>query len=879
MKCEYRTNPLGLDCEKPRFFWKIQSETPGCYQQSYRIRVYSDDLSGSSGELLWDSEEVESDDSIHVPYGGPALTPRSRYSWEVQIKDRDGNTSPWSGRSWWETGLMETGNWETRWISSPDKSIDSPCLRKDFHIRKELASARLYVSSRGLYRMMVNGEQVSEDLFTPGWTEYRSRIQYQSYDVGALLVKGENTLASMLGNGWFRGSLGFAGNGAVYGDTLELICQLHLRYSDGTEEVLGTGDGWTCGEGGVRYSDLYHGEIYDSLMEAEGWSRPGFDDSSWSPAVVTDTPCTILTAQESEGVRRIEELPVLEVLTSPQGETILDFGQNLVGWVRFSATGNRGEKVRLSHAEILDSEGNFYTGNLRSARQLIEYTLGGEDTEIYEPCFSFQGFRYVRIDEYPGSVDPENFKAVVLHTDMEETGEFSCSHPLVNQLQHNILWGQKGNFLDVPTDCPQRDERLGWTGDAQVFAGTACYNMNTALFFTKWLNDLKTSQRPNGSVPAVVPTMPETDMMMPEDSGAGWGDAAVIVPWSIYQAYGDRRLLEDQYPVMKGYVDYIRSRAEDGLLWNSGEHFGDWLALDAKPGSYKGATPDDLVATAYYAHSAAVLSKAASVLGKSDDASEYSELNSRIKKAFQDEYLTPRGRISSETQTAHIMALIFDLVPGEHRSRITESLISNLYENKWHLSTGFLGTPLLCPVLSMVGREDAAFRLLLQEEYPSWLYQVKKGATTIWEHWDGIKPDGSMWSDDMNSFNHYAYGAIGEWIYRNLGGIRQNEENPGYKHFTLNPSTVREITSASAALNTLYGEIRSEWSLEGDNFSWTVVIPPNTTADLVFPWPGSGAPENRTLGSGSYRFSYSIDGSMIPELPSNPPLKPWEHED
>ncbi|MDC7241648.1 MAG: family 78 glycoside hydrolase catalytic domain, partial [Spirochaetales bacterium] len=784
LKCEYRSNPLGLDCEKPRFFWKIESGDQNCFQKSYRIRVYRDALPGQNGEdeLLWDTGVVESGDSIQIPYEGPALEPRRAYSWEVMITDREGNSSPWSSRERWETGLMESGNWQARWISSPDKSIESPCFRKDFALDKELVSARLYASSRGLYRVMINGNQVTDDLFTPGWTEYRSRIQYQSYDVTALLASGENTLSSMLGNGWFRGSLGFAGGGAVYGDTLEMICQLHLTYSDGSEETVCSGEGWKCSEGAVRYSDLYHGEIYDSLMEPEGWKIPGFDDSQWSSAVVTDTPCTLLTAQESEAVRRTCEISVQEVLRSPKGETILDFGQNLVGWVRFSVKGKRGDKIKLSHAEILDGEGNFYTGNLRSARQQIEYTLKGEETEVYEPFFSFQGFRYVRIDESPESFDPaKGCTAVVLHTDMEPTGTFSCSHPLINQLQHNILWGQKGNFLDVPTDCPQRDERLGWTGDAQVFAGTACYNMNGALFFTKWLNDLKTAQRANGSVPAVVTAMPETALMMPEDSGAGWGDAAVIVPWNIYLAYGDRRLLEDQYPVMKGYVDYIRSRAEEGLLWNSGEHFGDWLALDAKPGSYKGATPDDLVATAYYAHSADILSRAATALGNKEDALEYRELNGQIKEAFCQEYLTPRGRISSETQTAHIMALYFDLVPQEHRLRLAVSLISNLFENKWHLSTGFLGTPLLCPALSLVGREDAAFRLLLQEEYPSWLYQVRKGATTIWEHWDGIKPDGSMWSDDMNSFNHYAYGAIGEWMYRNLGGIRQDERAPGYR--------------------------------------------------------------------------------------------------
>jgi alpha-L-rhamnosidase len=527
-------------------------------------------------------------------------------------------------------------------------------------------------------------------------------------------------------------------------------------------------------------------------------------------------------------------------LHSPKGETILDFGQNMVGWVRMRVRGPEGTTITLRHAEVLDQQGNLYTENLRAADQITRYTLKGlaDTDEMFEPHFTFQGFQFVAVEGFPGQPTPDNFTGIVVHSDMPLTGTFECSNPLINQLQHNIIWGQKGNFVDVPTDCPQRDERLGWTGDAQVFIRTACFNMNVAAFFTKWLRDLSADQL-NGSVPHVVPdviakTGPGGLGEARDIGAAAWGDAAVICPWTIYLCYGDTRLLEEQYESMAGWVAYLRSRAGEDYIWRKDFQFGDWLDYRGQDDRLPApVTNTELIATAFFAYSADLLAKAAQVLGNT------------VKAAFNDEFVTPAGRVGPNTQTAYVLALHFDLLPEPVRPLAAERLAEEIRQADYHLTTGFVGTPYLCHVLSRYGYTDVAYKLLNQEDYPSWLYPIKQGATTIWERWDGIKPDGSFQDAGMNSFNHYAYGAIGAWMYTVIGGIDLDPDQPGYKHIIMRPQLGGGLTYAKARLHSLYGLIQSEWTLQNDAFDWQITVPANTTATVFIPaWDDSRVTEN-----------------------------------
>jgi len=878
LRCEYKDNPIGIDVVKPRLSWKIKSDLRGVLQAAYHVQVSHDDINFS--DIAWDSGKVYTDQSVHIEYNGSPLKSRTRYYYRVKIWDNKGNVSRWSEPSFWEMGLLNASEWQAHWIT-PDFSASSqdseacPMLRKTFKVNGRVKRARIYATSLGLYELYLNGTRVGDWLFTPGWTSYNKWIQYQTYDITEMLSNGENAVGIILGNGWYKGNIGWEGNINIYGDKLAALVQIHITYEDGKEEVVVTDDSWKASTGPILMSEIYHGEIYDARLEKDGWSMKDFDDSEWQGVKVLDKPKDILAAQVSVPVRKIEEIKPVAVITTPSGETVLDMGQNMVGWLRFAVEGEAGTVVTIKHAEVLDKEGNFYTENLRSAKQTIQYTLKGQGREVFEPHFTFQGFRYVKVEGYPGSLSLDNFTGIVIHSDMEQTGSFKCSDELVNQLQHNILWGQKGNFLDVPTDCPQRDERLGWTGDAQVFIRTACFNMHTASFFTKWLKDLKSDQLDNGGVPFVIPHVLKED----SNSSAAWGDAATICPWTLYLCYGDRRILEEQYESMKAWVEYIRSQGQDGYLWNTGFHFGDWLGLDSKEGSYFGATSNEYIATAFYAYSTSLVVKAAKILGKEEDAKKYQKLYSNILDAFRKEFVTPNGRIASPTQTAHVLALMFDLLEEKDKEKAIKTLVEYLEETKYHLTTGFVGTPYLCLVLSRYGYNDIAYKLLMQKDYPSWLYQITKGATTIWEHWDGIKEDGSFWSKDMNSFNHYAYGSIGDWLYRVVAGIDTDEEKPGYKHIYIRPQPDKSLSFAEASLNSMYGEIKSSWTWKEDNMELAISIPPNTTATVTLPYAKlDGLKENGKavcdvegidiceetnlgvkleLGSGNYRFSYT----------------------
>jgi len=878
LRCEYQSNPIGISGENPRFSWEIKSDKRNVVQTSYTLQVSEDD----DFKVLSYSQTLDSEDSAQVYYQGPSLKSSTRYYYKVKITDNYGESSHFSEVAKFETTLFSKDEWKARFISAEigdeSKNSKGTMLRKEFEADSEIVWARAYATSLGMYELFINGDRVGDALFTPGWTVYNKRLQFQTYDVTSMIKEGLNAVGAVVGAGWYKGDLaGWVGRRNVYGDKTAVLVQIMIRYKDGSEKVIVSDDTWKVSEGPILYSELYHGETYDARLEKNDWNTTGFDDSAWINAKIVNHSFDVLVPQDGIYVRRQETLKAKSIFTTPKGEKVIDFGQNLAGWVKFRVKGEKGESVVLKHAEVLDKEGNFYIENMRAAKVRIEYILKGEDVEVFEPHFTFQGFRYVLIETYPGEPQLEDFEAIVINSDMERTGTFSCSNELLNQLNHNILWGLKGNFVDIPTDCPQRDERLGWTGDAQVFISTACFIKDTALFFRKWLRDLKAEQLENGGIPFVIPDVLSNNLqndkiIKRENSATGWADAAVICPWTVYLSYGDLEVLKEQYETMKKWVGYIQSKAENGLIWNSGFHFGDWVALDAKEGSYFGATPNDLIATAYYAYSTLLLAKSAMILGKNDDSKVYYELYENIVSAFRKEFYTPWGRLAARTQTAHILALTFNLTAVEHKARTIKDLLKLIEENKGHLTTGFLGTPYFLHVLSDNGQLNAAYELLLKEDFPSWLYQVKMGATTIWEHWDGIKPDGSMWSANMNSFNHYAYGAVGDWLYKVIIGIKPIEDSPGYKKQILNPRPGGGLTSAEGSLVTLYGKVKVNWVTADGQMKVTVEIPHNTQAHVILPQiePKDCMLDNvsfnkchdgceATVGSGKYEFTYKYN--------------------
>jgi alpha-L-rhamnosidase len=841
LRTEYAVNPIGLDEPSPRLSWMLHADRRGTMQGAYEIRV-ARSAAALATSPTWSSGKVTSGESVNRAYAGPALEPGRRYHWQVRAWDDRGRASEWSTPAYWETGLMGAAQWKAKWIS-PDvvedttRSNPSPMLRTDFALDGTIASARAYVTSLGLYEMQINGRRVGDQVLAPGWTTYDKRLQYQSYDVTDLVKRGPNAVGVMLGDGWYRGRLAWETRRNTYGKRLALLAQIVVRYTDGREQVIGTGDGWKSSTGPIVNSDIYNGETYDARLEKSGWSDAGFADRDWKGVRLVDHATNVLIANAGPPIRRIEEIVPVKVLRTPAGETVIDMGQNMVGWVRLKVRGPAGTTVRLQHAEVLDKKGNFYTANLRTAKQEVAYTLKGGAEETYEPRFTFQGFRYVKVEGYPGTPTAGAITGIVVHSDMPRTGKFESSDPMLDQLYHNIVWGQKGNFVGVPTDCPQRDERLGWTGDAQVFSRTAAFNYDVAGFFTQWLGDVAADQRRNGSLPDVIPDVlsrgRENDTSA--TSSSGWGDAAVIVPWTMYLAYGDVRLLERQYPSMRKYVEYERRVSGDKLLWNSGWHYGDWLAFATTRSDYPGATTDkDLIATAFFAHSTDLLARSARVLGKAEDAREYRALFDKIRAAWNREYVTASGRLSSSTQTAYALGLEFHLLPDAQREAAGERLAANVRQFG-HLTTGFLGTPYLTDALSETGHLAEAYRLLLNKKYPSWLYPITQGATTIWERWDGQKPDSSFQDVGMNSFNHYAYGAIGDWMVRVVAGLDLDEAAPAYKHILVNPQPGGGLTSARAELLTQYGSAASGWKLDGGRLRLSVRVPPNTRATVRLP--------------------------------------------
>lgn len=832
---ENRVNPAGIDAATPRFSWQLISDKRNVLQTAYELRVAGDAASLAKGANdQWSSGKVASDSSIYVSYKGAMLIAGKFYYWQVRVWDNQGNASAWSEPASFQMGLLTPADWKAKWIEigfAEPAHRPSPLFRKEFNTAKKIKSATAFITAHGLYEACINGKRVGDGYLTPGWTSYNKRLQYQVYDVTNLLAQGNNAIGVMLGNGWYRGNLAWGGQKDVYGKDLALLLQLEINYTDGSTATIISDGSWKSSTGEVVNSEIYHGETIDARKAKKGWCLAGYNDAAWSGVNVKEHNKSILIATENEPVKKHETFKPKQIVTTPKGETVIDFGQNLVGWVVVKAKGNAGDSIVIYHAEVLDKYGNFYIDNLRAAKARGVYILKGDGEETFEPRFTFYGFRYIKIEGYTGEIKPENFTAVALYSDMPPAGTFTSSNLLLNQLQHNIQWGQNGNFLDVPTDCPQRDERLGWTGDAQAFSLTAAFNRNVRNFFSKWLKDVEADQRPNGSVPFVIP-----DVLGPNDNGsAGWADVATIIPWNMYQAYGDGKILQQQYNSMKAWVDYM-SKNSTNDLWNKGFHFGDWLfyrPFDDNDGR-SAVTDKYLIAQCFYAHSTQLLINAANVLGKTADAANYSALLQKIKDAFVKEYVTSTGRLVSSTQTAYVLALNFDMLPESQRTHAAQRLVDNIKSYNYHLTTGFLGTPYLCHVLSRYGHDSVSYKLLMQETYPSWLYPVKMGATTIWERWDGIKPDSTFQTPGMNSFNHYAYGAIGDWMYRNITGL--NEQSPGYKNIIIKPKPGGGLHHAAATLQTPYGKLSSGWKTgDGGSLVLDVEVPANTTATIYIP--------------------------------------------
>ncbi len=738
--------------------------------------------------------------------------------------------------------------------------VPAPYFRKAFSLKGVPEKAVLSATALGVYEAEINGQKVSDDVFAPGWTEYRKRVQYQSCEVTHLLRKGDNVLGGILGDGWYCGYVGWRTR-QVYGDKPALLMQLAVTFSDGSEVTIDSDSSWKTATGPILESDFLMGEAYDARLELEGWSSPGYIETNWESVVnVVVDESLLIVPRVGPPVRRIAELTPVAVRVNEGGilnSRIYDFGQNFTGRVRISIRSEKGTTVRLRYAEILGPDGGIYTENLRKARATDYYTCKGTSQEQWEPRFTFHGFRYVEITGLCIGDDVE-LVGIVLHSDIKQTGTFQCSSALLNQLQSNILWGQKSNFLEVPMDCPQRDERLGWTGDAQVFIKTAAFNMDVREFFRKWLQDGRDAQGERGNVPCVWPQLFEhaKEDSPDYDGGPAWSDAMVICPWVVYLCYGDLSILSEHYGAMERFMEFlnkyccrdlIRSHP-DVLVWRG---FGDWLALDGSD-QVEGGTPKDLIGTAFYAYDARIMSQAAGALGFEGDAHKYRSLYKEIKAAFQRQYVNSDGTIVSGTQTAYSLALHFGLVEDALRAAVAQRLITHIEQQDYHLATGFVGTPYLLHVLEATGHLDAAYKLLEQETFPSWIFPVKNGATTIWERWDGWSADKGLQNKAMNSFNHYAYGAVGEWMYSSVAGLDLDPLVPGYQHIVFRPQPGGTLTWAEATLDTPYGLAGIKWSLEDERLIVRLQIPPHCHG--TFQVPSGYMAKVEKMGSGIHHI-------------------------
>jgi alpha-L-rhamnosidase len=866
LRCEYLVEPLGIDEVAPRLGWQLETDRRGARQTHYRVRVASSFEKLNRGEAdRWDSGRIESSQTTHVAYAGAPLRSRDACHWSVEVTDDSGVTVN-SPASFWTMGLLQKSDWVGQWIAADpeiirhDPQAVAPTLtepgtpaifRKAFNLPGAVRRATLYATARGLVHLAANGRRVTGDLFAPEWTDYDTRIHYRTYDVTPLLVPGANTLDATLGDGWWSGYVGWQEHRGRYG-SLEnsLLLQLEVELTGDQRLTLATDGSWQCATGPILSSDFMMGEVYDARREprVEPALRAG-SSAAWLPAREVAAPSAALVAQRSEPVSITGELRPESVKEVSPGTWIYDLGQNISGWVRLKVEAPAGTRIQLRHGERLNPDGTLYTENLRRAKATDTYICRGGGVETYEPHFTFHGFQYVELTvtapetrniiRYEFRPRADAVTGCVIHSATPPVGHFECSHAGVNRLWQNGLWSQKDNFLTVPTDCPQRDERLGWMGDAQVFCRTAMCNMDVAAFFTKWMVDVEDAQTPDGIFPDVAPRLREDINWtgLPGLGGAaGWADAGIIIPYTLWRVYGDRRILERHYAAMVKWVDWIDRHNPAGLRLNQlANNYGDWLCIPSDTSFGTHSPMKNLLATAYWADDCTKLARIARELGREADAARFAAMFAKVRAAFQKEWLLADGRLAVETQTAYLLALAFDLLPAEVRARAAEHLVDNIRDLGWHLSTGFIGISHLNPELTLAGHANTAYRLLLQNTYPSWLYPVQHGATTIWERWNGWTHQDGFFNPQMNSFNHYSLGSVGEWLFRHVAGIELDPDAPGYQRFVLQPFIGPGLDFARATYRTLHGEILSDWKLTRDRLTWTVRIPPNTSARILIP--------------------------------------------
>jgi len=830
LSVERRYDPIGIDAVHPRFAWRLVGSGPGARQTGYQLQVVDTDSPDAGWSApTWDTARVADGDSAYIAYTGPALVSRHRYAWRVRAWNGDGSETAWSTPSAFETGLLSTGDWSARWIahivpdlvSEPEElrgERPAPAFRRRFNLSSAPSRARLYITALGLYEASINGTRVGDERLTPGWTDYHRRIEYQTYDVTPLLQQGDNVLAVTLGDGWYAGHVGPWGRHR-YGDAPALLCQLDSQLAAGGLETVATDDRWVASSTGTLLNDLQMGERTDLRRE-----RSASDDAGWDPVSLRAAPGAQLVAARDDGIHVVEALPALEVraIEAAPGDRryIVDLGANAAGVVRLRTAGTPGQRVVIRHAEALDAGGELYIENLRGAEQQDEFVLADAAPVILEPRFTFHGFRYAEVSGLDAPLTADDIESHVLSSATRMVGQFSCSDPLVDMLQRNIVTSLRANFISIPTDCPQRNERLGWTADLQIFAPTALFNADVTNMVNKWLDDLVDTQLPSGAYADIAPAPSGW-------AGAGntaWSDAGVIVPWVLYERSGDARVLDRMYDSMRRYIAFLEADQTQGLRFAG--RYGDWVSLGAR-------TDKLFIGTAYLVYVFNLFARIAATVGRTDDEERARELSDRARKALQRRFVDGEGRLTVDTQTAYAMALGFDLLPDSGRAAAGQHLAELVESADTHLATGFLGTPLVMPALSDNGHHELACRLLRQDTYPSWLFEVRQGATSIWERWNGWTPENGFYSPRMNSFNHYAFGAVGDWMYRYLAGL--NPVEPGYRRTELRPRPGGGFTAARATHESLYGTHACGWRIVDETLHVVARVPPNTSATLVLP--------------------------------------------
>ena len=853
------TNPLGMNLEDTSLSWKLPLLHNGMRQSAYRIQVAKDQCFKN---IVWDSSKIVSDKSVRVENKASSAKSGERLYWRVKVWDELGKESLWSDVAFYEAGLNSNSDWKGVWITTPEKpeglytfkcykvktengqkkgylspekklGVSPIYLRKKFENTSTPVSARLYVASKGIFKIMLNGEKVGNDVWGTGWTNYNKRIQTNTYDVTSQVLQGNNIISAIVADGWYAGRIFFRNKSHIQYSKPEILLQLEIKYADGSSKTVITDSSWRVSKGGIKYADIYDGEEFDANLEPKNWQSYSFDDSSWqTPTTKKVEANPLLEPRRNQPIVVKKVLKPISIRKVADGTFIFDFGQNMTAIAQMKFKGKKGQKITLRVAEMLNKDGSLYTGNYRSALTTDYYTFASDGVAEFSPEFTFHGYRYIELSGFDSSVKENDIQiqSNVIYNDMKPTGEFSCNVEMLNKLQSNIVWGQRSNYVSVPTDCPQRDERMGWLGDAQVFIPTASFNYDVNGFFSKWCFDMLDEQNAEGAYPHVAP-------IGWGNGSPAWSDAGVICPYIIYLAYGNETILKQNYEGMKKWIVYQKNTSKDLIRPDIG--FGDWLQPSSTRGStseyWKGETPRKLIGTAYFYKTTRIMQRVAKVLGKADDEIYFSNLAEKISKAFTKEFVKNDGTIATNTQTGYLLALDFDVLPENLRKPAFEKFLKKLEADNWYLDTGFVGTPLIAPVLTKFGRHDIAERIVLNEGYPSWIYSIKQGATTMWERWNSYSHDKGFGMATMNSFNHYAYGAIGEWLYRNIGGIWYDEHTPAYKNIIFAPQPTKRITSANVSYNTPYGVAKSQWKVLGDDMIWDIVIPANSTGTIVLP--------------------------------------------